>query len=137
MSKYVDRFIQEYSQAHTQKDVERIASFYLLPTVILSGQTKTISNNQSEVEATISRLINAFNNDGIEKYVARTNQTIYLSDTLIIINFIWQFWNNQEQLCFECAATYTLKKMDNEELKIIAAVLNGEEALTNFLKSKG
>lgn len=122
-----EAFLKRYAQAFEQNDAALAASYCLLPTVIMSDESKIVFDKFDDLTCTFQRLIDILNNAGVVKLLPQISQTIRLSATLMFINMRWQFYDKNNDLCFTCAASYTLQKKDNDDLKIIVTVIDDNE----------
>jgi len=127
MSGNTEAFLKRYAQAFEQNDATLAASFCLLPTVIMSDENKIVFDKRADLTLTFQRLIDNFNRAGVVKHLPQISQTIRLSATLMFINMRWHYYDKNNELCFACAASYTLQKKDNEDLKIIVTVMDDKQ----------
>lgn len=122
-----EHFLDIYAQALNTFDPKKVASFCLPPTIIMNDKSKNVMTSLDELEQAFSRLFTQFNQVGIKTFVPKLQQTMRLSDTLFFSKMRWQFYDEQEHLCFSCAASYTLQKMPDNQLKIIVVVIDDDE----------
>lgn len=124
----VENFLDVYAKALNTFDVKKVASFYLPPTIIMNDEGKKVMTCEEELQQSFSRMFAKFNQAGIKKFVPKLQQTMRLSDTLFFSKMRWQFYDEQELLCFSCATSYTLQKMPDGQLKIIVTVIDDDES---------
>jgi hypothetical protein len=120
-------FLDIYAKALNSFDAKKVASFCLPPTIFMNDQRKKVMVNNEELEQTFSRMFENFNLVGIKTFVPKLQQTMRLSNSLFFSKMRWQFYDEQEQLCFGCAMSYTLQKMPDDTLKIIVVVIDDDE----------
>ena len=95
-----ETFLDAYAKVLNTFDPKKIASFCLIPTIIMNDNTKKVMANEEELEQAISRMITKFTQVGIKTFVPKLQQTMRLSDTLYFSKMRWQFYDHNEQLCF-------------------------------------
>jgi hypothetical protein len=122
-----ETFLDDYAKALNTFDPKNIASFCLPPTIIMNDTSKKVMNSDKELEQAFSRMLTMLKQAGIKKFVPKLQQTMRLSDTLFFSKMRWQFFDEQGQLRFGCATSYTLQKMPDKQLKIIVAVIDDDE----------
>ena len=122
-----EHFLDIYAKALNSFDPKNIASFCLPPTIIMSDKRKKVMTSEEQLEHAFIRIFAKFNQAGIKKFVPKLQQTMRLSDTLFFSKMRWQFFDEQDQLCFGCATSYSLQKMPDKQLKIIVAVIDDDE----------
>ncbi|MFT6993086.1 MAG: hypothetical protein ACJASL_005088 [Paraglaciecola sp.] len=122
-----ERFLDIYAKALNTFDPKQAASFCLPPTIIMNDKGKRVMTSDIELQQGFGRMFTNFSQAGIKKFVPKLQQTMRLSDSLFFSKMRWQFYDEQEQLCFSCATSYTLQKMLDKQLKIIVAVIDDDE----------
>jgi hypothetical protein len=122
-----DVFLDDYAKALNTFDPKNIASFCLPPTIIMNDKSRKVMNNAQDLERALSRMFAKLKQAGIKTFVPKLQQTMRLSDTLFFSKMRWQFYDDQNQLCFGCATSYTLQKMPDQQLRIIVAVIDDDE----------
>ncbi|MFT4789875.1 MAG: hypothetical protein ACI95X_002715 [Paraglaciecola sp.] len=120
-------FLDIYATALNTFDPKQVVSFCLPPTIIMSDKSKKVITSEQELEHTFSQIFTKLKQAGIKKFVPKLQQTMRLSDTLFFSKMRWQFYDEQDQLCFGCAMSYTLQKMPDKQLKIIVTVIDDDE----------
>ncbi|PKH00548.1 hypothetical protein [Paraglaciecola sp. MB-3u-78] len=123
----LEYFLDIYAKALNTFDPKKVASFCLTPTIIMSDKSKKVITSELELEHAISQMFANFKQSGIKTFTPKLQQTMRLSDSLFFSKMRWQFFNEQDQLCFGCATSYTLQKMPDKQLKIIVAVIDDDE----------
>jgi hypothetical protein len=122
-----EQFLEVYAKALNTFEPKKIASFCLPPTVIMDDYGKKVMNSELELQAAFEGMFDKLKQAGISKFVPELHQTMRLSDTLFFSKMRWQFFNQQDQLQFSCATSYTLQRMPDKQLKIIVAVIDDDE----------
>ncbi len=122
-----EHFLDIYAKALNTFDPKKVASFCLPPIIIMNDRSKKVMTSEEELEQAFSRMFAKFKQAGIKKFVPKLQQTMRLSDTLFFSKMRWQFYDEQEQLRFGCATSYTLQKMPDKQLKIIVVVIDDDE----------
>lgn len=131
-----EHFLNIFAKALNTFDPKEIASFYLSPTIFMNDHTKSVVTNEEKLEQRLNQVFEKFADKGIKKFEPKLQQTMRLSDSLFFSKVRWKFYDNQEQLCFSCAASYTLQKMPDKQLKIIVVVIDDDEnKLTDIFSS--
>jgi hypothetical protein len=120
-------FLDIYAKALNTFDPKKVAKFCLTPTIIMSDKSKKVITSEVELEHAISQMFANFKQAGIKTFMPKLQQTMRLSDSLFFSKMRWQFYDEQEQLCFGCSMSYTLQKMPDKQLKIIVAVIDDDE----------
>jgi hypothetical protein len=129
-------FLDVYAKVLYSFDPKRVASFCLRPTIIMNDKGKKVINTEEELEKFIHRIFEKLNQAGIKTFVPKLQQILRLSGTLFFSKMRWQFFDEQEQLCFGCSTSYTFQKMSEHQLKIIVAIIdNDENKLADILPS--
>ena len=128
-----EQFVSEYAEALTSFDVKKVAGLYLLPTIIMSDQGKTVMTTEKELTVTLTQMLDYFKKAGVMKFVPTLQQTMRLSDTLFFSKLHWQFFDENNKLCFGYSTSYTLQKMPDGKLQIIVMVIDDEKARTIHL----
>ncbi|MGO4894601.1 hypothetical protein [Flavobacterium sp. W21_SRS_FM6] len=62
----------------------------------------------------------------IEQCEPIIHQTLRLSDALFFTTMRWQLLNHNNELIMSWSSSYTLQKMDDDQLKIIVTVVDDE-----------
>jgi len=127
MSTNSKNFLDLYAKALNTFDPKIIASFCSLPTIIMHDNGRKIITSKDYLEQVTRRIFTTFNQAGIKKFVPQLQQTLRLSDTLWFSKMRWRFYNENEQLCFGCATSYTLQKMPDNQLKVIVMIIDDDE----------
>ena len=117
-------FLDNYAKAFNSFDPKIIASFYFPATIIMNDKRKKVMTCEGELERTLSQMLAKFTQVVIKRFVLKLQQTMRLSDTLFFSKMRWEFYTEQQQLCFGCATSYTLQKMPDNQLKMIVAVID-------------
>jgi hypothetical protein len=133
-----ESFLDAYAKVLNTFDAKKIASFCLPPTIIMNDNSKKVMANEEELEKAVSRMITQFTKVGVKTFVPKLQQTMRLSDTLYFSKMRWQFFDQNDDLCFGCATSYTLQKMPDNQFKIIVAVIDDDEnKLTDLFSRTG
>jgi hypothetical protein len=119
-------FLDNYAKAFNSFDPKIIASFYFPATIIMNDKRKKVMTCEGELERTLSQMLAKFTQVVIKRFVLKLQQTMRLSDTLFFSKMRWEFYTEQQQLCFGCATSYTLQKMPDNQLKMIVAVIDDD-----------
>ena len=122
-----EHFLDIYAKTLNTFDHKKLAKYFLPPTIVMNDKHKKVMMSVEELEQTFSQMFVKFNQAGIKKFVPKLQQTMRLSDSLVFFKLRWQFYDDQEQLCFGCATSYTLQKMPDNQLKIIVVVNDDDE----------
>ncbi|NCP64908.1 MAG: hypothetical protein GW763_06850 [Paraglaciecola sp.] len=120
-------FLNAYAQSLNNQDAVQAASFFMLPTVIMSDHLRRVVNEQEKLEQLLGTFIGKLKAGGISQFKPMINQTMRLSDTLLFTNIRWQLCDENGLSCISCAASYTMQEMPNEQLKIIIAVIDDDK----------
>ncbi|MBL4630901.1 MAG: hypothetical protein JKY14_06995 [Paraglaciecola sp.] len=121
------QFFNLYAQALNTFNSQEVASFCLAPTVVMSDLTKKVMVSKDEVEQTFSRILKKLDQAGIKTFEPKLQQTMRLSGTLFFSKMRWYLYDQQQQLSFSFAASYTLQKMPDEQFKIIVLIIDDDE----------
>jgi hypothetical protein len=133
-----ESFLDAYAKVLNTFDTKKIANFCLPPTIIMNDNSKKVMANEEELEKAVSRMITQFIKVGVKTFVPKLQQTMRLSDTLYFSKMRWQFFDQNDELCFGCATSYTLQKMPDNQFKIIVAVIDDDEnKLTDLFSRTG
>ena len=120
-------FLDLYANALNTFDPQIMASLCLPPTIIMNDKSKKIMTSKEDLEQMFSRMFTRFNQAGVKQFVPQLQQTLHLSDTLLFLKMRWQFYNENKQLCFGCATSYTLQKTPDNQLKVIVMIIDDDE----------
>lgn len=123
-----EQFLESYAKALNTFDPKQITRFCLPPTIVMGDTGKRVMANQDQLEQGVSWMMSKFEQLGIKKFVPRLQQTLRLSDTLFFSKMRWLLFDDNEQLLFGCALSYTLQKLPDQQLKIIVAVIDDTES---------
>jgi hypothetical protein len=122
-----ESFLEMFAKALNTFDPKVVTSFHLPPTIIMNDKSKKVLVSEEELDKAFSRMFAKFTQAGIKTFVPKLQQTMRLSDSLFFSKMRWQLFDENDQLCFGCATSYTLQKMPDKQLKIIVSVIDDDE----------
>ncbi|MFQ3236874.1 MAG: hypothetical protein ACI9C4_002448 [Paraglaciecola sp.] len=133
------RFLTDYAQALDSQNVEQLTNFCLLPTVVMNDQQKILFKDREKLIKVHGSLIEQLVEAKVAKNTPKLSQVIRLSDTLCFIKMRWLFLDKNDGLLFSCPASYTLKRMGDNNFSIIVAVVDPDKnvKLSLFSPTKG
>lgn len=127
MPTVMERFFKDYANAYDNEDTNQISEFYHIPAVLISDENKKVYSDRNELVGYFENLIMELQALDIVRHEAKVLQLMKLSEKIMFTNVTWRFFNPSEDEIFSCTVSYTLQKMNEDEMAIIIAVLDDEE----------
>lgn len=122
----VVEFFNRYSKAYSNHDVGAIVDCFAIPSIVMTDSKKIIFIKEDMLQDKIDAVICRYEELGIRRAEAEIAQVLTLSATMRFCNVDWLFYSAEDELLFECEASYTLQ-VEDDVFKIVALVVNDEE----------
>jgi hypothetical protein len=102
------------------------ANYCVVPNIIIGEQNKRVLNSKKELENFFMGFSEVLAMQGITSFLPIINQTLRLSDSLYFTNIRWRLMDCQNEVIITWAASYTLQKSEDGQLKIIVTVVDDD-----------
>jgi hypothetical protein len=120
------KFLTDYAHALDRRDEERLIDFCLLPTVVMNDNDKRVFIHGEELAKSCHIMVKRLKEANVVYHKPNLTQAIRLSDTLHFLKMRWQLLDEDKQVIFTCATSYTLQQVSDGSLKIIVAVVDDD-----------
>jgi hypothetical protein len=122
----LSRFLMDFAGTFLQDKPELAANFCVVPNIIIGEQNKRILNSKLELEHFFMGFGEVLAMQGIASFLPIINQTLRLSDSLYFTNIRWRLMDCHNEVIITWAASYTLQKTEDGQLKIIVTVVDDD-----------
>ena len=110
----------DFAGTFLQDNPALAANYCVVPNIIIGEQNKRVLNSKKELENFFLAM------QGVTDYLPIINQTLRLSDSLYFTNIRWRLMDCHNEVIITWAASYTLQKTEDGQLKIIVTVVDDD-----------
>jgi hypothetical protein len=124
----VNDFFGNYAKALENYDTKGLAYLYNMPCTMLSDEATSVFNDWGKLEGFFNQGSVFYKQFGIAKveYELWTRRTI--TDRIMNVKIIWQYFDSSRKPIYNCEYHYTLKLDKNDQWKIVLSIAVDEKA---------
>ncbi|MEO3866776.1 DUF4440 domain-containing protein [Rheinheimera fenheensis] len=123
-------FFQRYAKAYVNADTAAFSDFISLPSMLLSGDNKTLLMDNDALHSHILSQVEKYRALGVVDAEPILQHQLRLSDQLYFVSLYWRFYQQSGQVLFTCHTSYTLQK-SQQDWQVVAIILDDEQAAYN------
>lgn len=123
---HVAPFLNRFAEAVMNNQLDVAINYCVIPNIIVGGKFERVINSIEELSSVFAKLNGALVNKNVSHVVPIIKQVMCLSDSVFFTNIRWQLMNQHKDIIASWASSYTLKKMEDGEFKIIVTVVDDD-----------
>jgi ketosteroid isomerase-like protein len=123
----IDAFMQDFAKALTAGDAKTIASMWDAPAFVISDQGSRAVSSRGEVEQFFSGVKEQYSSRGINEARPEIQFVEWATERVAIATVRWPYIDAAGREIGEESSTYTLRRDDAGELKLVVALMRGEK----------
>lgn len=121
-------FLDDYGKALSKGDVDRIASMWSYPALIVGEQLSMAVTSQKHIRNFFSQAKEQYDRQGITHTQPIVEGLEWPTAHVALVWVRWPYVMDNNQAPYHESAVYTLKCDDSGEVKILQAIIKGSEA---------
>jgi ketosteroid isomerase-like protein len=122
----VQDFLDRFAGALTAGDAATVASLWETPALVLGDEMAQVVGSRQEVERFFAGAKDEYNKRGISGTRADIQGLDWATDRIAIVTVRWPYLDSSGRERGEESSTYILRRDDQGNLKLRAAVMRGE-----------
>jgi hypothetical protein len=126
----IAEFFQRYAKAYVNADAAAFSRFISLPSMLLSGDNKTLLMDNDALHSHILSQIEKYRQLGVVDAEPVLQHQLRLSEQLQFASLYWRFFDHSDTVLFTCHTSYTLQK-SHDNWQVVAIILDDEQAAYN------
>ncbi|GAB60220.1 hypothetical protein [Rheinheimera nanhaiensis] len=120
-------FFQRYAKAYVTADIAAFSDFISLPSMLLSGDNKTLLMDNDALHNHILSQVEKYRQLGVVDAEPVLLHQLRLSEQLQFASLCWRFFDQSGSVLFTCHTSYTLQKR-HDVWQVVAIILDDEQA---------
>jgi len=124
----VQDFLDRFAGALTAGDVATVASLWATPALVLGDPMAQVVGSRQEIEHFFGGAKDEYNKRGITGTRADIQRLEWATERIAIVTVRWPYLDSRGRERGEESSTYILRRDDQGDLKLHAAVMRGEAA---------
>jgi hypothetical protein len=121
----VQQFLDRFAKALTAGDVAAVVSLWQVPAYVMSDADIHPVGSQAEIGQFFAGAKQRYNEQGIVSTRAEISQLRWPTERIAIVEVRWPYLDAQGREVGEENSTYTLRRDDNEALRLCVTVMHG------------
>ncbi len=126
----IAEFFQRYAKAYVNADTAAFSNFISLPSMLLSGDNKTLLMDSDALQCHILAQVEKYRQLGVVDAEPVLQHQLRLSEQLQFASLYWRFFDHSGSVLFTCHTSYTLQKSQHG-WQVVAIILDDEQAAYN------
>jgi hypothetical protein len=119
-------FLERLARALTAGDGRAAAALWEIPALVVGDTMTKVVSSREEMEAFFGGAKQQYNTRGVSDTRPDIVRLRWVTDRMAIVEVRWPYLDERGNEVGEEASTYTIRRDDAGDLKLVAAVMHGE-----------
>ncbi|MCC5853991.1 MAG: hypothetical protein JJU30_14240 [Alkalimonas sp.] len=125
MRQAVEQFFQEYADAYSSFDVDKVTELFSLPCLFLTDDSKLMMAELSSLEKTIRHQFDLYRSLGVAQVKNRVQHLVRLSESMVFVSLYWYFCDANGKVLQNCHTSYTLQR-SGDLWRLVSVMIDDE-----------
>lgn len=133
----INDFFDDYSSALAGMNTKRMAYLHSMPCSFITNDVVTTFTDPSKLEGLFNQGAVFYKQFGLTYAQPQLYSKHFLTECIVMVKIVWQYFDENHNLIYDCDYQYTLRKDKDELWKIVVTIsVNEKERMKAWMDKK-